>query len=213
MPGDLLTTNGQVQLGADAFTALLAEPSHGSRPQLAQRSWVRNDFNPFSGMELATFDTPLSHRHGVTPGVDVATTRRLEFSLWLTGATDVDINGLLTRLDLITRPGITGLQELAFQVYGRKYVCYGRYRGVDLETPELFATRQLRLKVRFVATDPILYDCDSQTQTLYMFTGSPSGFGVSLNIRAAARQNSQASGARLHCFPVTSPSVCFHDSN
>lgn len=177
MPGDLLTANGQVQLGSDPVTALLADPQHGSRPQLAQRSWVRNDFNPLTGMELSTFDVPLSHRHGVTPGVDVVGVRRIEFSLWLTGASDVDINLLLSKLDRITRPGITGLQELAFQVFGRQYVLYGRYRGVDLENPELFGTRQLRLKVRFVATDPVLYDCFTQTQTLYFYNGAPGNFG------------------------------------
>lgn len=176
MAGDLLTANGQVQLGADPATALLADPQHGDRPQLAQRRWVRNDFNPLSGLELITFDTPLAHRHGVSPGVDVAATRRLEFSLWLTGATDSDINALLAKIDAITRPGYAGLQELAFQIYGRKYVLYGRYRGVDLETPELFATRQLRFKVRFTATDPVLYDCATQTQTLYTYSGAPATF-------------------------------------
>lgn len=182
MPGAFLVDEGDVQIGSNLHfaSAILAKRSDASREPTAvlPSIWVGNNFNPIGNIDIATFDVPRSYRHGVTAGIDQAVTRRFEFDLFIHAANESTLNTWLGLVSRNARPGIGFEQELAFMARGRKYVAYGRYRGVDNQTPELLGKNLVKLRVRFVATDPVLYETTEQSQSIYMRPGALGSIGT-----------------------------------
>lgn len=162
MAGFFLSRNGDVQLGYDGDTCLLRFDPSGDLSQGA--TWALNDFNPSPAPEFLSSDIARSDQFGVAQSIDSVTVRRYEFSVFVTAPTNTLMR---TKLDVIQRtiaPRSDILeQELSFQVYDAKFLVFGKYRDWGFTDVSTIGRRAVKLTIRFVATDPLIYDLAEST--------------------------------------------------
>lgn len=173
MPGGLLQDDGDVQLGSDEVGGqgrllLTKSAAFGT-----QASWATNTFNPWSAIEFNTNDIPFMHRPGVRASPDIPVKRLIEFEIAMRFSTNTAFKAAAADITRVTYPISYGEQELAFQIYGSKYVLFGRYRGIELVNPTSLgiSPRIARWRIRFEATDPFIWNC-ATSQTIIPAFGS-----------------------------------------
>lgn len=211
MSGSLLQTVGDVQLGQDP---LLAYPTpvllrHASWETATSNpgAWVLNDFNPGQPYEVSVNDYTFVQRHGSRPNADIATGRKLEFTVILTGSptqVQVNLNAIMRVLkpNLLTMersnpnalPTSTGTtidvrapladQELAFTTGSGSWTMYGRYRAVGLDKYETAPYNHYRLKIKFETSDPWIYEATTNQLSVPKQNAYTPGFG-SANVYGA----------------------------
>lgn len=172
MAGSLLLQVGDVQIGADGLGAVLLRLAPRNAVTTKRTAaWVTRQFIPQAAMEMATSDSPLLVRPGMVQGADVPSTRRVEFEVRCQGATAADLKALIQSIAVATNPmlldrwlsdsAITNTEhELAWMSpSGTKYVMYGRYRAVSPSNLEMYHAHRATLRIRFEASDPVIYEC------------------------------------------------------
>lgn len=175
MAGTSLQNNGDVQIGTDA--AYLACP--GTITGFNPSSYVRAlDFNPWVWPDILSDDTPMWSRTGVRPGADIPTGRRMQLTVEVHEANYSNLQTKMKALMSAVKPQMTAgvEQELAFMYGGTKYVLYGRYREVDVQDTSRAGFRTMRVRISFLATDPVIYECALQTANVPVYTFAMTGW-------------------------------------
>jgi hypothetical protein len=167
--GTLLANEGDVQIG-DETGIVLAQPRRINSVAGGGKGWAINNFNPLVTPEMNVSDVAYMHRPGLNSGYDIFLSRRLEFDVMFTGMVNrITVSRNLSKAMRIRNKNDEA--ELAFMLYGKKFVLFGRYRGLDA-TPEYFGRNSMRWRVRFMANDPAIYEVDTVTQTMNKYQGS-----------------------------------------
>ncbi len=171
MAGTALTHQGDVQVGTDNAYLLCASSVHGFNPA----NYVRAlQFNPWVWPDISSDDTAYWHRSGMKPGADIPTSRRIEFTIDINQPDAASLNAKLAQLAAATKPVfVAGVeQEVSFMFGSTKYVLYGRYREVDVIDTSLVGKYSVQVRVRFTATDPIIYEATPTVVTVPVWTGT-----------------------------------------
>lgn len=175
MAGAGLAANGDVQLGADSAYVVCQSTRTGFNPQDFVRAL---EFNPWTWPDLSIEDIPLWHRSGLRPGADIPTGRRLEFTVFVNKPDAASLQTVMANIANVCQPVLTpGVeQELAFQYGGTKYVLYGRFRELSVASTDLAGRFSFKLKVKFLATDPAIYEAAEQSTVLPTYSSSLSNW-------------------------------------
>ena len=179
MAGSSLFAAGDVQIGADDDVPVLcSRPNVTALGEWGTGTWVEG-LNVLPAVDVDTRDVPYQHRPGMRPGSDIARTRKVEFTVVITRPTAAALKLELDRLMRHFRPvlldpwawystsGIPRMEnQLAFRTPAGSYVMFGRYRGVRADDMRWLARNRLALKVRFEATDPVIYETTTTAVTI-----------------------------------------------
>jgi hypothetical protein len=154
MPFNLLSTDGEIQL---SLTTILGKNSGYFDGMVLQ------DWNPFTAPTFNDRSTPYLWDWGASGGFDTIGTRKLKWTVFITGTTMAQLMAKIQALSYDLSPSATE-KELCFQIGSETFTYFGRPRGMEvvrLDTAHFFAW----VECRWEALDPRYYSNTTVTVT------------------------------------------------